>query len=88
MPLKDNLIYKMAESIRKRYNVNRTFRCRIEKNIPIGAGLGGGSSDAAAALKGLEELWGLTIPMSDKEELCAGLGSDLNFFLHADAAIP
>lgn len=88
LSLQDNLIYKMAESIRRKYNVNRNFRCLIDKQIPIGAGLGGGSSNAVATLNGLEKLWGLSIPMSDKEELCARLGSDLNFFLHADERNP
>lgn len=87
LSLQDNLIYKMAESIRRKYNINRHFKCVIDKKIPIGAGLGGGSSNAVAALRGLEELWGVHIPFADKEELCAGLGSDLNFFLHADSAL-
>lgn len=88
LSLQDNLIYKMAESIRRKYNINKCFKCTIDKKIPIGAGLGGGSSNAVAALRGLEELWGFEIPLVDKEELCAGLGSDLNFFLHADAGTP
>lgn len=86
--LADNLVYKMADAVRKKYGVSRGFNCTIEKRIPVGAGLGGGSSDAAAALRGVEELWGLDIPIDIKDQFCAGLGSDLNFFLHADSTKP
>ncbi|MDM7915083.1 MAG: hypothetical protein QUU85_07425 [Candidatus Eisenbacteria bacterium] len=53
----------------------------IRDRIPIGAGLGGGSSDAAAALAGLSRVWGLRLPLRRLEELAAEVGSDVPFFL-------
>lgn len=56
-------------------------RLILEKNIPQGAGLGGGSADAAAALKALNEFWGLSCSLPHLEGLAASLGSDVPFFL-------
>jgi len=58
----------------------------VEKRIPSPAGLGGGSSDAAAVIRGLNHLWGLRWPMERMEALAATLGSDVPFFLHCGAA--
>ncbi|RJQ55894.1 MAG: 4-(cytidine 5'-diphospho)-2-C-methyl-D-erythritol kinase [Nitrospiraceae bacterium] len=81
IPPEQNLVYKAAVLLRDTYGVGKGACVRLDKNIPVGAGLGGGSSDAAAALAGLSELWSLDIT---REELCgiAGqLGSDAPFFL-------
>jgi 4-diphosphocytidyl-2-C-methyl-D-erythritol kinase len=58
----------------------------VEKAIPVAAGLGGGSSDAAAALRGLDRLWGLGWPLERLTEVAAGIGSDVPFFLHGGVA--
>ncbi len=59
----------------------------LSKRIPVAAGLGGGSSDAAAALRGLNELWGLGHSDTGLAEVAAGLGSDVAFFLRGGSAL-
>jgi len=59
----------------------------LTKRIPIGAGLGGGSSDAARTLLGLNRLWGLNWPVSRLHDLAASLGSDVPFLLHTHSAL-
>ena len=56
-------------------------RIDLQKRIPIGAGLGGGSSNAATVLKGINELYGLELPNSQLEELALSLGADVPFFI-------
>ena len=68
-----NLVVRAARALRARYGVDGGARLRLEKNLPVAAGIGGGSSDAAAALRLLARLWDL--PAGDDE--LAGLGRDL-----------
>ncbi|HOO77454.1 MAG TPA: 4-(cytidine 5'-diphospho)-2-C-methyl-D-erythritol kinase [bacterium] len=77
-----NLAYRGLELLRRRLGVAAGIRVSIGKRIPAAAGLGGGSSDAAAALAGACRLWGLPPPPGLLEEICAELGSDPAFFLH------
>ena len=58
----------------------------LDKRVPVAAGLGGGSSDAAAVLRGLNALWGLGWPDGRLGEVAASLGSDVPFFLHGGTA--
>ncbi|MBQ7867432.1 MAG: 4-(cytidine 5'-diphospho)-2-C-methyl-D-erythritol kinase [Clostridia bacterium] len=76
-----NLVYRAAKLLKDRYNVKTGARMLLEKCIPSGAGMGGGSADAAAALRGLNQLWNLQL--SDKELLKIGLslGADIPFML-------
>lgn len=59
----------------------------LDKHLPYGAGLGGGSSDAAATLRLLNALWNLDVPEKRLYEIAAGLGADVSFFLGAPAAL-
>ena len=77
----DNLVVKAARLLRQAGGGRRGAEMHLIKRIPIAAGLGGGSSDAAAALSGLNELWGLGLSRPALLELAAQLGSDVPFFL-------
>lgn len=75
-----NLIARAAESLRERTGVRRGARIRVEKRIPAGRGLAGGSGDAAMTLLGLNALWGLGLPGEDLDGLGRGLGADVPYF--------
>ena len=76
----DNLVLKAAELLRARSGFSELgVSMNLEKRIPIGAGLAGGSSDGAAALVGLNALWGLGHPLAALESMATELGSDMPF---------
>ena len=78
----DNLIVRAAELLRSRVGLPELgARMTLRKRIPIGAGLAGGSSDGAAALFGLNQVWGLSLGESALTDLAAELGSDMPFCL-------
>jgi len=78
----DNLIVRAAELLRSRVGLPELgARMTLRKRIPIGAGLAGGSSDAAAALVGLNELWGCGLEAADLHAIAASLGSDVPYCL-------
>ena len=81
-----NLVYRSALAYMSKFGVLAKAKIHIEKNIPVGAGLGGGSSDAAATLRAMNRIFGLA---SDKEllELAAHIGSDVPFCLAGGTAI-
>ena len=83
----DNLVIKAAELLREVSGCQKGARIKLEKKIPWGAGLGGGSSDAAATLLALSRLWELKLKTSELVELAARLGSDVPFFIHGGAAL-
>jgi 4-diphosphocytidyl-2-C-methyl-D-erythritol kinase len=76
-----NLVYKAAELFIEHTKKTYSINIHIEKNIPVAAGLAGGSTDAAGTLYGLNELFGNPLSREEMHELCAKLGSDLNFCL-------
>lgn len=84
---RDNLVVKAAELLKEASGCSRGASITLEKQIPVRAGLGGGSSDAAAALVGLDRLWGLQTPGAELDALAGALGSDVAFFLHGPAAV-
>jgi 4-diphosphocytidyl-2-C-methyl-D-erythritol kinase len=76
-----NLVHRAAVALREASGSKRGARIAIDKRIPVGAGLGGGSSNGAAALLGLARLWEVNLDESDIIRLAAGLGSDVPLFL-------
>jgi len=83
-----NLAYKAANLLRQSYRVeDKGVSIRLKKNIPFGAGLGGGSGNAAGVLMGLNHLWNLKIEREKLSELAAELGSDVPFFLTSPCAL-
>lgn len=82
-----NLALRAARLLAERGGRNEGVHISLHKRIPIGGGLGGGSSDAAAVLCGLNSLWGLDAGLDELQKLGAELGSDVNFFLHGGTAL-
>ncbi|MDL2717364.1 MAG: 4-(cytidine 5'-diphospho)-2-C-methyl-D-erythritol kinase [Acidobacteriota bacterium] len=76
-----NLILRAAAALASRTGTQRGARIHLSKKIPIGGGLGGGSSNAAATLLGLSSLWNLPLSDTDLQPIAASLGSDVPFFL-------
>lgn len=76
-----NLVYRAAKKLQEIYDVEAGARMRLQKRIPSGAGLGGGSADAAAALLGLNELWGLGLSLDELRWIGVKLGADIPFML-------
>ena len=81
-----NLAFNAAELLRSEACVNEGARIHIEKRIPVAAGLGGGSADAAATLVGLNMLWGLELSNDHLRSIGAKLGSDVPFLIEGGAA--
>lgn len=86
-PLEHNLITRAWRLIQTSYGINRGVQVELEKNIPIGGGLGGGSSDAAATLAAANILLDLELSTSDLSHLGSSLGSDIPFFFTLGQAI-
>lgn len=82
-----NLVLKAANVLREAAGVRYGAVIHLAKRIPMGAGLGGGSSNAAATLLGLNELWRCNLPQSVLSGLAARLGSDVPFFLNLPSAV-
>jgi 4-diphosphocytidyl-2-C-methyl-D-erythritol kinase len=87
LPIEDNLVVRAARLVLEESGARGAIRFRLSKEIPMGAGLGGGSSDAAAVLLGLPALAGIHIPLERLIELGAQLGSDVPFFLLGGRAV-
>lgn len=86
-PPEKNLAYRAAKSLHEVSASSCGVRIRLSKNIPMGGGLGGGSSDAATVLKGLNQLWGLDWPVERLAEIGVKLGADVPFFLYEGPAL-
>jgi 4-diphosphocytidyl-2-C-methyl-D-erythritol kinase len=87
IPVQDNLAYKAAALLKEHTSYGRGARIHIRKSIPVSAGLGGGSSDAAYTLSGLNMLWKLGLRNEDLISLGAQIGSDVPFFFQGPVAL-
>lgn len=85
--LEDNLALRAARLVKARTGVEKGVGLTLVKRIPAGAGLGGGSADAAAVLKGLSEFWRLGLSTTELMSLGAELGSDVPALVHGGAVI-
>ena len=82
--MEDNLCYKVAAYLKKKYGVHKGVKIYIKKNIPDGGGLGGGSSNAATVLKFLNKFWGLGLSQRKLKKIGFMFGCDIPFFLEGN----
>jgi 4-diphosphocytidyl-2-C-methyl-D-erythritol kinase len=86
-PGRNNLVYRALDELRRELRFKKGIRAVLTKRIPVGRGLGGGSSDAAAALIGLLRLTGKRMEAARLVEIASRLGADVPFFLHGGRAL-
>jgi 4-diphosphocytidyl-2-C-methyl-D-erythritol kinase len=86
-PIQKNLVYRAADALRHELKIRSGVEIELRKTIPAGRGLGGGSSDAAAALLGYLRLTGRKLPLPRLLEIAASLGADVPFFLSGGRAL-
>src|ERR1700719_2415573 len=86
-PVRKNLVYAAVDTLRQELEIRSGVEIDLRKKIPAGRGLGGGSSDAAAALRGYLRLTRRNIPIPRLMEIAASLGADVPFFLFGGRAL-
>ena len=87
IPVQDNIVHKAAFLLREYASCRKGADIFLKKNVPVSAGLGGGSSDAACTLLGLNELWALGLGRKSLSSIASEIGSDVPFFLNGPAAL-
>lgn len=87
IPQEQNLAFKAAVMLRKYADINKGATIKLKKEIPVGAGLGGGSSDAAYTLMGLNKFWELGLDDNELKMMSGRIGSDVPFFFHCPLAL-
>ena len=88
IPLNENnIVYKAAKVLKDQFNIKKGVEIFIEKNIPVAAGMAGGSSNAAAVLVGLNKLWKLNLSEVRLQEIGLKLGADVPFCISGNAAL-
>ena len=88
IPLNENnIVYKSAKILKDKFNIKTGVEIFIEKNIPVAAGMAGGSSNAAAVLVGLNKLWNLNLSEIKLQEIGLKLGADVPFCISGNAAL-
>lgn len=83
----DNLVYKAARLMKERYHIREGIRIHLQKNIPIAAGMAGGSTDAAAAMKGISRLFDLDIGLLELMEAGVEIGADVPYCVIGGTAL-
>lgn len=81
-----NHVYKAVQALRRHAGVEQGVTIKIEKNIPVSAGMAGGSSDAAATLRALNQLWQLDLSLEELAEIGLAVGSDVPYCIHGGCA--
>ena len=82
-----NLIYKAAKLIIEKYAIQQGVRIELQKNIPMAAGMAGGSTDAAAVFHGMNELFGLSMSLQEMKDLGVGIGADVPYCIQGGTAL-
>lgn len=82
-----NLVYKAYDIIKRKFNINKGVEIKIEKNIPMAAGLAGGSSDCAQVLIGLNKLWNLGLSEKELMEIGVKIGADVPYCIMGGTAL-
>lgn len=86
-PLRQNLAFRAAKLLKETFHIQKGVYIKIKKNIPLRSGLGGGSSNAAAVLKGLNTLWQLGLSSDQLRSLGSYIGMDVPFFIEGGTAL-
>lgn len=84
---KRNLVYQAVLLMQKKYNIKTGVNIFIEKNIPVAAGMAGGSTDAAATFRGLNKIYEINAPLDELAELSSQIGSDIPFCVYGGTAL-
>ncbi|MPM14835.1 4-diphosphocytidyl-2-C-methyl-D-erythritol kinase [bioreactor metagenome] len=88
IPLDDNnIVYKAVNLLKNKFNIKKGVEIFIEKNIPVAAGMAGGSSNAAAVLVGLNKIWGLNLSEIELQEIGLNLGADVPYCIAGKTAL-
>lgn len=83
----DNIMYKAVNLLKNQFNIEKGIEISIEKNIPVAAGMAGGSSNAAAVLVGLNKLWDLGLSENELKDIGLKLGADVPFCITGGSAL-
>lgn len=81
IPMESNLMYKALCKVRDKFKIKKCVKIIIDKRIPVFAGLGGGSGNAASIILALNEMWGLSMTLEEMMNLGKSVGSDVSFFI-------
>lgn len=85
--MEDNIVYKVCKYMFEKFNIENGININIQKNIPTGAGLGGGSSNCATAIKAINQIYELNLSNSQMANIGEMFGADVPYFIYGGAAI-